>query len=121
MSLKAGGGRLVPGNLSGDGPSPPLRWPRVPRLAPVPACRPAKIKDPLFNIRKSAALLRDAATSFSVRLHKAGCFELLPEIQASVDSRGCLVIKANHLGPPIATNDIVEIIDKNNEIGSDGK
>lgn len=40
-------------------------------------------------------------------------FHLLPDVQASTDERGCLVVQAPHLGAqPIITNDMVTIVDK---------
>jgi o-succinylbenzoate---CoA ligase len=38
-------------------------------------------------------------------------FQLLPGISALLDSRECLIIEAEHLGMPVVTNDIVELID----------
>lgn len=41
-------------------------------------------------------------------------FHLLPGIKVQIDPRGCLVIRAPHLGAePIVTNDLVEIVDAN--------
>ena len=40
-------------------------------------------------------------------------FQLLPGIEGSTDDRGCLVIRATHLGPqPVVTNDLVTLLDK---------
>ena len=37
-------------------------------------------------------------------------FEVLPGIEVSLDSRGCLVIKGDYLINPVITNDLVEIV-----------
>lgn len=41
-------------------------------------------------------------------------FEVLPGIEISQDSRGCLVVKADYLDGPVTTNDLVEIITPGN-------
>ena len=44
---------------------------------------------------------------------KQDCFQFLPGVHASTDNRGCLVIKASHLGPlPVVTNDLVTILNE---------
>lgn len=38
-------------------------------------------------------------------------FEALPGVSFSLDERGCLIVKADHLGQTVVTNDLVELID----------
>lgn len=40
-------------------------------------------------------------------------FRTLPTIQVSTDERGCLVIRAPHLGDPVVTNDVARLINPN--------
>ncbi|MBX2896172.1 MAG: AMP-binding protein [Cyclobacteriaceae bacterium] len=40
-------------------------------------------------------------------------FQVLPGFVIATDTRGCLTIKANHLGNDIITNDLVELVSKN--------
>jgi o-succinylbenzoate---CoA ligase len=42
-------------------------------------------------------------------------FQALPGVSISMDYRGCAVIKAAHLGEPIVTNDLIEIVGDGNE------
>lgn len=40
-------------------------------------------------------------------------FQVLPGFDVGTDVRGCLTVKANHLGNEVITNDLVELIGKN--------
>ncbi len=45
-------------------------------------------------------------------VNKSDCFSALPGVRFSQDGRGCLIVRADHLGgEAIVTNDVVELLD----------